>query len=82
MMRTKHIINIEGLEGFRFGEDKNLWRLPYTKNKRSYTFRMIKLQKSNRWILNGVAWSKRQLEGKITKDLNPIEIHKDTSCPF
>lgn len=82
-MKTKHTINIKGLECFRFGEDKNLYRLPYTKNKRSYEFRMIKLQKSKRWILNGVPWSMRQLKGKLLKDLNPLEIYKkEVDCPF
>lgn len=82
-MKTKHIINIKGLEEFRFGEDKNLWKLPYTRNNRSYGFRKMKLQDSNRWILNGVPWSKRQLEGKIIRDPNPIEIcPEDLDLPF
>ena len=82
-MKTKHIINIGGLEQFRFGEDKNLWRLPYNKNKRHYRFRLIKLQKAKRWILNGEPWSMRQLEGKLLRDPNPIEIYPDDSdCPF
>lgn len=83
IMKTKHVINIEGLEEFVFADDKMLWKRPYTKNKRNYGWREMKLQTSNRWILNGVPWSKRQLKGKLIKDPNPIEIYKDDSdAPF
>lgn len=82
-MRSKHIINIKGLEEFVFGEDKNLWKRPYTKDKRNYGWRKMKLQDSNRWILNGVPWSKRQLTGKLIRDPEPVEIYPDNEeYPF
>ena len=82
-MNTKHIIDVKGLEEFVFGEDRNLWKRPYTKNRRNYGWRRMKLQHGNRWILNGVPWSKRQLTGKLIKDPNPIEIYPDDiDCPF
>lgn len=82
-MKSKWIINIKGFESFRFGEDSNLYRLPYQKDKRAFNLRLIKLQKSNRWIVNGKAWSKRQLEGKIIKDPNPIELtREENNYPF
>ena len=82
-MKTKYKINVKGLESFRFGEDKNLWRLPYERNKRSYGARKMKMQYPNRWILNGVVWSKNQLKPHLIIDDNPIEIYKeDLDTPF
>lgn len=82
-MKTKHVINIKGLEGFVFGDDKHLWKRPYTKDKRSYGWRKMKLQVSNRWILNGIPWSMRQLKGKLIRDPDPIEIYSDDiDVPF
>ena len=82
-MRSKHIINIKGLEEFVFGEDKNLWKRPYTRNKRSYGWRKMKMQHPNRWILNSNPWSKSQLEGKLLRDPNPVEIYSgNINCPF
>jgi hypothetical protein len=71
------------LEEFVFGEDKLLWKRPYKRGKRNYGWRQIKLQSSNRWILNGVPWSKTQLTGRLIKDPCPVEIYPDDSeCPF
>ena len=82
-MKTKYKINIEGLESFRFAEDKNLWRLPYERNKRLYGARKMKMQYPSRWILNGVVWSKNQLKPHLIRDNNPIEIYKeDLDTPF
>jgi hypothetical protein len=81
-MFTKHIINIEGLEGFRFADDGNLYRLPYTKDKRSYGFRLIKMQYSNRWRINNEWYSKNQLRGNLIKDSNPMLIYSNNETPF
>lgn len=72
---------IKGIEGFVFGEDKNLYRLPYVKGKRSYELRQIKKQYGNRYKLNGEWWSERQLYSKIELDPNPIELIK-SDMPF
>ena len=82
-MYSKWIIDIKGLENFRFGEDKKLYRLPYTKGKRSYCVREIKIQYPSRWILNGIPYSKKQLKNKIIIDYNPIKLLiTDTDLPF
>lgn len=82
-MKSKWIIDIPCLEKFRFGEDKKLYRLPYVKNKRNYGIREIKLQYPSRWILNGVPYSKRQLEGKVIRDPNPVVLfYKENDMPF
>ena len=73
---------IKGIESHVIGEDKNLYRLPYTKGKRSFSIRLIKLQKAERWVINGEAWSKRQLKHLIYKDPHPIELTKEDNLPF
>jgi len=72
---------IKGLEGFVFGEDKKLYRLPYSKGERSYSLREIKKQYGNRYKIHGVWWSERQLAAKIEPDLKPIELIKK-DMPF
>ena len=52
---------IKTIDTHIFGDDNNLYRLPYTRNKRSYELRLIKLQKSNRWVINGETWSEKRL---------------------
>ncbi len=80
-MFSRWKIDIEGLENYRFGEDKKLYKLPYVKGKRSYSLREIKMQYPSRWILNGKPYSKRQIEHKIIRDENPIELIK-SDLPF
>ena len=74
---------IKTIDTHVFGEDNNMYRLPYTRNKRNYQLRLIKIQKSNRWVINGETWSKKQIKHLLYKDNNPIELIKDHSfCPF
>lgn len=74
---------IKTIDTHVFGDDNNLYRLPYTRNKRSYELRLIKLQKSNRWVINSETWSKKQIKHLLYKDPNPIELIKEASfCPF
>ena len=43
----------------------------------------MKIQHPNRWILNSNPWSKNQLEGKLLRDPNPVEIYsRNINCPF
>ena len=63
---------IRGIETHVFGEDGNLYRLPYTKGKRSFGVRLIKKQYPNRWVINGTTYSERQLKHRIYKDAKPI----------
>jgi hypothetical protein len=62
---------IEGLPGFVFGSDKELYRLPFQSHPNHYALRLIKLQSGNRYKLNGVWWSQRQLKPKIKRNTNP-----------
>lgn len=74
-MFTKWII--EGLEGYSFGEDYNLYKDPYTDSGNNYRdWRLIKTQYPNRWRINNEWYSKTQLKTRIIKDPNPREIFK------
>ena len=79
-MFTKY--KIEGLDGYVFGEDKNLYRLPFERNGRGYGVREIRKQYPNRYRINGVWWSHRQLRSKIYKDPNPSQLFLTDDMPF
>lgn len=82
-MKSKYKINIEGLEGFRFGEDKKLYKLPYQNKQRSYALKEIKLQYPSRYVLDGGTWSQNQLRCHLELDKNPIELFPDIQdTPF
>jgi len=65
---------IEGKEGFVFGSDRKLYRLPFNSGPNYYQIREIKLQKPKRYKLNGVWWSQKQLKPKIKLNPNPEKI--------
>jgi len=67
-MRTKYKINIEGLELFRFAEDKNLYKLPFSSNGKYYASRLIKKQDNNRWFMDGKPYSENQLRSKLIRE--------------
>lgn len=71
---------IEGIDGYKFDKDGNLYRLPFVSGKKSYGLRKIKMQYPNRWLIRGQMWSKEQLRNKLVKDDNPTLI--DTDLPF
>lgn len=73
---------IKGLDGFVFGEDTKLYRLPYTKGSRSYEVREIKLQYPNRYSINGQWLSKRQMKSRIYLDPNPVKIFETDNLPY
>lgn len=72
---------IEGIDGFVFGEDKKLYKLPYCKGNRSYGLREIKMQYCNRYKINGVWWSQAQLKNKIKIDPKPVRLI-DKKMPY
>lgn len=74
---------IKGIQGFCFGSDKNLYRLPFKSGKNHFGLRMLKKQPKNRWKIRGVWWSERQLKAKIYLNPNPkILIDSLNDCPF
>lgn len=82
-MFTKWIIDIKGMQDYRFAENGDLYRMPFTDaNKKSRSVRKIKMQSKNRWVINGVWWSKTQLRPHLELDKKPIEITKINDLPF
>jgi hypothetical protein len=87
-MESKWKIDIKGMEDFRFGEDKELYRLPFkTSDGKSRGIKLIKKCKiKNRWqvTINGKVekWSENQLRSHIIIDENPIELTKCETLPF
>ena len=73
---------IDGLEGYCFGSDKQLYRLPFRSGLNHYGLRKLKMQHPNRWKINGAWWSKRQLLRKIYPNPNPEVIVKAEEMPF
>lgn len=73
---------IEGIDGYVFGEDGNLYRLPFESGTKNYGLRKIKMQHPNRWLINGEMWSKDQLRPKLIKDENPILLTKQDDLPY
>ncbi len=75
---------IQGIEGYVFGSDKKLYRLPFHKNKKHYALREIKMQYPNRYRINGEWWSVNQLRSKIKLNPDPINLFtlKNSECPF
>ena len=73
---------IEGIDGYRFGEDKKLYKLGFLSNGKHYETREIKKQYPNRYRINNEWWSERQLKTKIVLDPDPIELFPSIDLPF
>lgn len=86
MIQNKAIFSkwiIDGLPGFVFGSDKELYRLPFQSWPNHYGLRRIKKQSGNRWKLDSDWWSQRQLKRKLRINPNPeILIEPKPDCPF
>jgi hypothetical protein len=55
---------IEGYEGYIYGKDGNIYRLPFVSKGRRYPLRKIKFQtEKNRWRLSSGWVSKKMIEG-------------------
>lgn len=73
---------IKGFDNYVFGDDNKLYRLPYTKDKRSYSIREIKKQYPSRYRINNEWYSERQFKPLIYLDPEPIELFKIKDFPF
>jgi hypothetical protein len=73
---------IKGIDGYLFGEDKNLYRLPYTFKNRSYGLREVKKQYPSRYRINNNWVSENVLKSLIYLDEKPIELIKVKETPF
>jgi len=73
---------IEGIEGYVFGEDCKLYRLPFRSGRNNFGVREIKKQYPNRYRINGEWWSEKQLKDKLYIDESPIELFKTKNLPF
>ena len=88
MNQTKAIFSkwiIEGLDGFVFGSDKELYRLPFQSYPNNYGLRKLEKQAGNRWKVNSNWISARQLKKskRIKINLNPeVLIFIDPDLPF
>lgn len=82
-MNSKWFIDLKGVELYRFGSDKNLYKLPFNSGLSSYYTRLIKKQSNNRWYINGTLWSEKQLKPHIKLDEKPIVLVEPVpDCPF
>lgn len=76
------------MEDFRFGEDCNLYKLPFTTKdgKKRGLKKLHKCRIKKRWQItrNGKVekWSENQLREHLLLDDNPIELTKQAEMPF
>ena len=73
---------IENVPEFVFGSDKNLYKLPFHSGQKHYGLRLIKKQSRNRWKINGVWISERQLKARVRLNPNPEILISDKDLPF
>jgi hypothetical protein len=73
---------IHGLDGYCFGSDFALYRLPFESDHKYYGLRKLKMQHPNRWIIKGKWWSKRQLKQKLYLNPDPFILIEDKDLPF
>lgn len=73
---------IKGFEGYCFGSDKELYRLPFKSGLKYYGLRKIKKQVHNRWLINRKFWSERKLQPKIYLNPKPEVLIKVNETPF
>ena len=71
-MKSKWFIDLKGFDLYRFGTDRNLYKLPFQSNLNYYETRLIKKQSNNRWYINGKLWSEKQLKKHIKIDLHDV----------
>ena len=73
---------ITGFDGYCFGSDKELYRLPFKSGRNHFGLRKLKKQNPNRWKINGDWWSQRQLENKICLNPDPEILVSCNDMPF
>lgn len=88
-MMSKWIIDLPEFEGYRIGEDKQLYRLPYVTNQQARALRRIKLidrGSKGYWIWKdgrNIWFSLNMLRSKLKLDPHPIELFPEASdLPF
>ncbi len=85
-MLLKWKIDLKGFEGYRFGDDKQLYRLPFITVDNKYRGLKKIAKNGNRWYfkINGkdIKRSTAQLKGHIILDKKPIEIKESENMPF
>ena len=87
-MVSKWLIDLKGFENYVFGEDKELYRLPFSDSKgRTYSLKKVaKCPIKKRWIfcVNGKVEkrSEGQLRPHLILDLKPILLIKEEILPF
>lgn len=77
---SKWIIN--GIDGYVFGSDKELYRLPFKSGRNHFGLRKLKMQYPNRWKINGEWCSKRQLWSRIALNPKPEILITKSETPF
>ena len=75
-MEVKALFKIN--EKYVVGDDRKIYRLPYTENKRSYKLKALK-EYRNGFILSGVFFLKEHI--KYTK-IEPYTLIEDKELPF
>ena len=73
---------IKGIDGFVFGSDKELYRLPFKSGSNHFGLRKLKKQDRNRWKIKSKWWSQRQLEDKLYLNPNPEILVSKEEMPF
>lgn len=73
---------IRGVDGFVFGSDKELYRLPFKSGRNHFGLRKLKKQDPNRWKIKSKWWSKTQLEDKLYLNPNPEVLVTGEEMPF
>lgn len=73
---------ISKFPGYCFGSDGELYRLPFKSGPNHYGLRKLKMQRPNRWKINGKWWSKRQLQSFVYLNPRPEKIVCGDSMPF
>ena len=66
-MKIKWKFALPALYDYVIGEDKHIYKLPFTSNNKQYSARKIKKQHGNRYWLNGQYWSESQLKPHIVQ---------------
>jgi hypothetical protein len=87
-MNSKWKIDLVGFESYRFGEDRELYKLPFTtKDGKSRGLKKLKKDPiKKRWEIsrNGRVekWSENQLRQHLIIDESPVELTKIDKLPF
>jgi len=73
---------ISNIDGYVFGSDKEMYRLPFKSGRNYFGLRRLKMQKPNRYKISGKWWSKSQLKNRVYLNQNPEIIVYLNNMPF